>query len=41
MININKEKEFVYIYNQYQSQFYFSKGILPVKVKENVNVIAL
>jgi hypothetical protein len=32
MINIKKEKEFVYIYNQFQSEFYFSKGILPVKV---------
>ena len=29
---ITKEKEFVYIYNQFQSQFYFSKGILPLKV---------
>ena len=29
---ITKEKEFVYIYNQFQSEFYFSKGILPVKV---------
>jgi len=27
-----KEREFVYIYNPQQSQFYFSKGILPIKV---------
>jgi len=26
------EKEFVFIYNQYQSEFYFSKGIVPIKV---------
>ena len=29
---MRNEKEFVYIYNQYQSEFYFSKGIVPVKV---------
>jgi len=29
---IIKEREFVYIYNPLQSQFYFSKGIIPVKV---------
>jgi len=29
---ITKEREFVYIYNPQQSQFYFSKGILPIKV---------
>ncbi len=33
MITQNKQKkEFVFIYNQYQSEFYFSKGIVPVKV---------
>lgn len=29
---MNMKKEFVYIYNQYQSEYYFSKGIVPVKV---------
>lgn len=29
---ITKEREFVYIYNPQQSQFYFSKGIMPIKV---------
>lgn len=29
---MRKEKEFVYIYNQYQSEYYFSKGIVPVKI---------
>ena len=29
---ITKEREYVYIYNPQQSQFYFSKGILPIKV---------
>ena len=28
---IAKEREFVYIYNPQQSQFYFSQGIMPVK----------
>ena len=29
---MTKEKEFVYIYNPHQAEFYFSKGIVPVKV---------
>jgi len=33
MITQNKqEKEFVYIYNPLQSEFYFSKGIIPIKI---------